>query len=81
MLSPRRLGRPVNGSVWASECMTSRSRLASSASRRSALVRKPSTRMNNNMSSVAPNWKECRVQKFTGTKPLITPMTVAVAKK
>ena len=34
MLSPRRLGKPVRGSVCASERITSRSRLASSASSR-----------------------------------------------
>jgi hypothetical protein len=33
------------------------------------------------MSSVAPNWKECSVQKLTGTQPRITPITVAVATK
>ena len=37
--------------------------------------------MNSSMSSVAPNWKECKVQMFTGTQPRITPMTVAVAIK
>ncbi|MNT43671.1 hypothetical protein D3C72_1801560 [compost metagenome] len=81
MLRPRRLGKPVKGSVWASECIASRSRLASSASSRNALVRRPSTRMKSSMSSVAPNWKECKVQKFTGTQPLMTPMTIAVAMK
>ena len=30
------------------------------------------------MSSVAPNWKECSVQKFTGSTPWITPISVEV---
>ena len=37
--------------------------------------------MNKSMSSVAPNWKECSVQKLTGTQPRITPITVAVARR